>query len=149
MCIRDSAEGAYFAKKAPREFFVFAQLLGQKLEGARLVHKGVLRKVDSAHAALAELFNDPVVATNEHARAQIANLTEQAAVDWALGEAVGITGLALRADLHFIAQLRSREFASDAQSVTELLQSELAVRNEAPVDAFAGGGDRLWRVCGG
>jgi hypothetical protein len=65
-----------------------------------------------------------------------------------LGEAVGITGLALRADLHFIAQLRSREFASDAHLVTELLQPELEVRNEAPVDAFAGGGDRLWRVCG-
>jgi hypothetical protein len=109
----------------------------------------VLREVDRAHAALAELFNNPVVATNEHAGAQIASLTEQAAVDWALGEAVRISRLALWADLHFIAQLRSKEFASGAQSVTELLQPELAVCNEASHTAFACHGKRFRQRCGG
>src|SRR5450631_1611989 len=149
MAVANLAECAHFAQKAAREVFVLAQIVGEELEGPRLVHKCVLREIDRAHTALAELFNDPVVAADEHAGAQIANLTEQAAVDWALGEAVGIAGLALGADLHFIAQLRSREFASQAQSVTELLQPELAVRNEASHSAFACHGKRFRQRCGG
>jgi hypothetical protein len=94
------AEGADFAQETGGEGLILAQLGGEELQGAGLVHEGVLGEIDCAHAALAELAHDAIAVMDDHARFEVADFVEGQAVGGTGGERVGITCRALRAVFH-------------------------------------------------
>ena len=85
------AEGADFAQEAGSEGSILAQLGGEEIQGAGLVHEGVLGQIDCAHTALAELAYDAVAVMDDHAGLKVADFVEWQAVGGTGGERIGIT----------------------------------------------------------
>lgn len=85
------AEGADFAQEAGSEGSILTQLGGEELQGARLVHEGVLGQIDGAHTALAELAHDAVAVMDDHAGLKVTDFVEWQAMGGTGGERIGIT----------------------------------------------------------
>ena len=105
VAVAQRTQGAHFAQEPAREALVLAQILGEKLQGARFVQQRMRGQIHRTHAALAELFLDQVSVADQHARLEIADLAEQATVRGTGRKAVVESGRALRADFHGVSEL--------------------------------------------
>jgi hypothetical protein len=105
VAVAQRTQGAHFAQEPSREAFVLAQILREKLQGARFIEQRVRGQIHRAHAALAELFLDQVGVADQHARLEVADLAEQDAMLGTGHNAVVESGRALGADFHGVSVL--------------------------------------------
>ena len=105
VAVAQRTQGAHFAQEPAREALVFAQILREKLQRARLVQQRMRGQIHRTHAALAELFLDQVSVADQHAWLEIANFAEQDAMRGAGRNAVVESGRAPGADFHGVSVL--------------------------------------------
>jgi hypothetical protein len=91
---------SHFTPEPAGKSLILAQLGGEKLQRARLLHEDVLGKVNSPHPALSQLADDAVCLVDQHPRFEITDFIQKNAMGGTGGVAIGIAGVALWALFH-------------------------------------------------